>query len=199
MGSADEKVRIGADARVQAATSATALARPRAVVVLHWLTVLFLLLAAGVILTRGLVDGRHLRDGLLDIHRHLGLCVLLLFALRIALRLRLGPLPELAPATWPMRAAAELTHAALYASILILPLLGWMLSNAEGKPVHFLGLALPPLVQPDFDLADQLLLWHRDAALALLALILLHLAAALWHHFVLHDAVLRGMWPRRDR
>lgn len=173
--------------------------RPRLVVVLHWLTVLCLLLAAAVILARTQADGRPLRNGLLDVHRHLGLCVLFLFALRMASRLRSGGLPGAARSRWPMRAAAGLTHAALYASILVLPLLGWMLSDAEDKPVRFLGLALPRLVQPDFDLADELQLWHRDAAWALLALVLLHVSAALWHHFVRRDAVLRGMWPRWRR
>ncbi|WP_424682813.1 cytochrome b [Frateuria sp. YIM B11624] len=172
-------------------------ARPRTLVVLHWLTVLCLLLAAAVILARTQVDGRPLRHGLLDVHRHLGLCVLLLFALRVASRLRSGGLPDAARPGWPMRAAAALTHAGLYASILVLPLLGWMLSDAQDKPVRFFGLALPRLVQPDFDLADQLQAWHREAAWALLALVLLHLLAALWHHFVLRDAVLRGMWPVR--
>jgi cytochrome b561 len=207
MGLANEKAQISNEA-VGAAVSAgdrirfhipRAQARPRAMAALHWLTVLFLVLAAGVVLVRSVVDGRHLRDGLLELHRHLGLCVLLLFALRIALRLRLGRLPAPGRSAWPMRAAAVLTHAALYASIGVLPLLGWMLSDAQGKPVRFLGLALPHLAQPDFDLADQLLVWHQDAAWALLALTLLHLAATLWHHFVLHDAVLRAMWPGRGR
>jgi cytochrome b561 len=85
----------------------------------------------------------------------------------------------------------------LYASILVLPLLGWMLSDAADKPVHFLGLALPRLVQPDLDLSDQLLAWHQDAAWVLLALALLHLFAALWHRFVRHDGVLRAMWQWR--
>lgn len=193
-----EAAALGAPADgVAVSAAAPAPARPRVLVVLHWLTVLFLLLAAAVILSRTQVEGRALRNGLLDVHRHLGLCVLLLFALRIGLRLWLGRLPELGRFPWPMRTAAALTHAALYASILILPLLGWMLSDAQGKPVHFLGLTLPRLVQPDFDLADQLLVWHQDAAWTLLALTLLHLSAALWHHFVLRDAVLRAMWPGR--
>src|SRR5690242_19409463 len=99
-------------------------ARSSTLVVLHWLTVLCLLLAAAVILARTQVDGRPLRHGLLDVHRHLGLCVLLLFALRVASRLRSGGLSGAARPGWPMRAAAALTHAALYASILVLPLLG---------------------------------------------------------------------------
>ena len=207
MAAANDKARIEGGGAAALAASADEVAagavqpvvRPRVMRVLHWLTVLLLILAAAVILTREEVSAKPLRAWMLEIHRHLGLCVLLLFAVRIALRLRLGRLPELGHFAWPMRAAAASVHAALYASILILPLLGWALSSAQDKPVHFFGLTLPLLVQPDFDLADQLLMWHQDAAWALLALTLVHLSAALLHHFVLHDAVLRAMWPGRQR
>jgi len=98
-----------------------------------------------------------------------------------------------------IRAAAWLTHAALYATLVALPLIGWALSNAEGKPVHLFGLVLPALAADDEDLADRLLLWHQDVAWLLLALVTLHVAAALWHHFVFRDGVLRGMLPARRR
>lgn len=176
---------------------AKAPARPRALVWLHWLTVFALVLAAALVLARTRIDARPLRAELLNLHRHVGVCVLILFALRIGLRFRLGRLPDLVSSGRPMRVMAMLAHAALYASLLVLPLLGWMLSDAQDKPVRFLGLALPRLVQPDFDRADDLLVWHQDAAWVLLGLTVLHLLAALWHHFVLRDAVLRGMWLRR--
>jgi len=72
-------------------------------------------------------------------------------------------------------------------------------SSAAGTPVHFFGLTLPALVGEDEDLADTLQSLHVDAAWALLALVTLHLAAALWHHFVLRDHTLRMMLPRRHR
>ncbi len=173
--------------------------RPRKLVALHWLTVLCLLLAAALILTREQVAGRSLRMWLLEGHRHLGLLVLLLFFVRTALRIRLGKLPHADRSSPLMRALAGLTHLALYALLLALPLLGWALSDAQGKPVHLLGATLPALVGEDEDLADQLQAWHLDAAWALLALASLHVAAALWHHFVLRDGVLRTMLPRRRR
>jgi cytochrome b561 len=98
-----------------------------------------------------------------------------------------------------MRVAAGATHVALYALLLAMPLLGWALSNAQGKPVHFLGATLPALVGDDEDLADRLQAWHIDAAWVLLALVCLHVAAALFHHFVLRDGVLRRMWPKSRR
>ncbi|WP_233511192.1 cytochrome b [Dyella psychrodurans] len=166
---------------------------------MHWLTVLCVCVGVTFILVRDQVDGRALRQWLLEGHRHFGLFVLILFFLRVALRIRLGTLPSASRNAWPIRAAAALTHIALYALMLALPILGWALSNAEDKPVHFFGLTLPALVGGDEDLADRLQTLHLDAAWLLLALVLLHIAAALWHHFALRDGTLRLMLPKRRR
>jgi cytochrome b561 len=174
-----------------------AITRPRSLVALHWLTVLCVLGAATLIITRDEVSGRAIRMWLLEGHRHFGLLVLLLFVVRVLLRIRLGKLPSEANTSKAVRIAAAVTHIALYALLLSLPLLGWALSDAQGKPVHFFGLTLPNIVGEDEDLGDQLQDWHLDAAWALLALVTLHIAAALWHHFVLRDGVLRRMLPAR--
>ncbi|HEY9133222.1 MAG TPA: cytochrome b [Dyella sp.] len=173
--------------------------RPRKVVALHWLTVLCVVLAAAFILTRDEVSGRALRQWLLEGHRHFGLFVLMLFVARVWVRLRVGRLPSDNRLSAPMRMAAGATHIALYGLLFALPLLGWALSNALDKPVHLFGLTLPALVGADEDLADSLIAWHQDAAWALLVLVSLHIGAALWHHFVLRDGVLRLMLPRRRR
>ncbi|HEY0197601.1 MAG TPA: cytochrome b/b6 domain-containing protein [Rhodanobacter sp.] len=177
----------------------TAPMHPRKMVVLHWLTVFCVAMAAALILTRDQIDGRAIRMWLLEGHRHFGLFVLLLFFARVALRIRLGKLPSDNSASKVVRILAGLTHVVLYALLLALPLLGWALSDAQGKPVHLLGLTLPMIVGADEDLADELQAWHLDAAWALLGLVSLHVAAALWHHFVLRDRVLRMMLPGRRR
>jgi cytochrome b561 len=180
-------------------TEATVPARPRKLVALHWLTVLCVITAVTFILTRDQVDGKAVQQWLLEGHRHFGLFVLMLFIARVAIRIRLGKLPHHNQVSKLVRIMAGLTHIALYALLLTLPLLGWALSNAEGKPVHFFGLTLPALVSADEDLADSLQAWHLDAAWVLLGLVSLHVAAALWHHFVLRDGVLRTMLPKRRR
>ncbi|MET0331696.1 MAG: cytochrome b/b6 domain-containing protein [Dyella sp.] len=173
--------------------------RPKTLVVLHWLTVLCLIMAATLILTREQVDGRALEQWLLEGHRHFGLLVLLLLLARVAVRFRAGKLQPAGEHARIFRVAATLTHFALYGLLLALPLLGWALSDAEDKPVHFLGATLPAIVGADEDLADKLQLLHTDAAWLLLGLVTLHVAAALVHHFVLRDGTLRMMLPKRRR
>nr|WP_230599052.1 cytochrome b [Xanthomonas albilineans] len=170
-------------------------ALPRPMVWLHWLTVLCLVLAAGLILLREEVDGRTLRQWLLEGHRHFGLFVLGLFCLRVAVRLRLGRRHDFAVGSALIRALATLTHIALYALLMALPVLGIGLSQALDKPVHIFGATLPTFVAADPDLADTLGAWHLYAAWGLLGLIVLHIGAALWHHFVRRDEVLRRMLP----
>jgi len=165
----------------------------------HWLTVVCVAMAAIFIVTRNEVAGRSVRMWLLEGHRHAGLFVLALFVARLVIRSRLRRPRSHDGTAWPFRVAAALTHVALYALLLGMPLLGWALSNAQGKPVHFFGATLPALVGDDEDLADRLQAWHLDAAWVLLALVSLHIAAALFHHFVLRDGVLRRMWPKRRR
>lgn len=173
--------------------------RPRKLVVLHWLTVLFVVLAATFILTRDELDGRAIREWLLEGHRHAGLLVLLLFLIRVTLRVRYGKLQLGGNHSRFLRACASATHIALYALLLALPLLGLAMSGAAGTPVHFFGLTLPAIVGEDEDLADNLQALHIDAAWALLAVATLHICAALWHHFVVRDHTLRMMLPRRRR
>ncbi|MGL6822262.1 cytochrome b, partial [Xanthomonas hortorum pv. gardneri] len=155
---------------------------PKSMRVLHWLTVLCLAMAATLILLRAELEGRALRQWLMEGHRHFGLMVLFLFVLRVGLRIRLRKLPPGPPSPLLMRLAAGATHFALYGLMVALPLIGWSLSNAYAKPVYLFGLTLPNLVAPDEDLADTLGTWHLNAAWVLLALVILHIGAALWHH-----------------
>jgi cytochrome b561 len=168
-------------------------------VALHWATVLVLAIGLALILTRDVVEGRALRQGLLDAHRSCGLLLLLLCVLRLALRWRLGRLPALAAMGWLQRTVAASTHALLYGLLAGVPLLGWALSGALDQPVSLFGIALPGWVAADEDMADALHGWHSAMAWTLLALVAAHAGAALWHHVVRKDAVLSAMSPRLRR
>lgn len=92
-----------------------------------------------------------------------------------------------------MKWVAATTHVALYALLLVVPLLGLTLSNARGQSLSISGWSVPMLVERDLDLADELESVHEIAALTLLALALFHALAAFWHRFVLKDDVLASM------
>ena len=94
---------------------------------------------------------------------------------------------------------AKLTHGLLYALMAAVPLLGWLFSSASGYRVVWLGLLpLPNLVAKNKLLADMLGDIHATLAWLLFYVVLLHLAAALKHHFYDRDDTLRRMlrWAR---
>ena len=158
---------------------------------LHWLVV------AGIIASYLTAEGSESdNDALIALHRSLGITILALAALRVAWRL-LDRTPDFpaAMARW-QRTAARVAHATLYALLFALPLTGWLLSSAEGDPVVvFGGLTLPPLPWvADEDLLEEV---HEALFNVLLAVALLHAAAALKHHFWDRDGVLRSMLPGR--
>jgi cytochrome b561 len=88
----------------------------------------------------------------------------------------------------------------MYGALLALPVLGWATTNAHGVTLKLFGVVpLPRVAIEDPDLADTLSDYHVWAAWALLALVVLHVAAACWHHFVRRDGVLPAMAPWASR
>jgi cytochrome b561 len=131
---------------------------------------------------------------LVSIHKPLGITILVLALVRLALRLRYGAPSLPADLPEPMKLAAKGSHYALYALMIGMPLIGWgMLSAAEYPVVLFGGWHLPAILPPSDSL--HTLLWdaHFYLAFAFFALILLHVAAALFHALVRRDGVFETM------
>ena len=163
---------------------------------LHWLTVLLVATeyAVGVAMPH---IHRHTPVGaLIAVHLALGSGILLLVVLRVAWRLthRAPPPPPLPG--W-QRYVAGCTHFALYAALLLTPFAGWATASAHGWPVRAFGvmplpalLAHPPQVPPWFWGVHVFLVWW-----VLFNLIVLHVAAALYHRIIKRDPVLTRMLP----
>ncbi len=162
---------------------------------LHWLVVLLLVLQFFLAeLADDLPDGL---DKLVMLARHksVGITILTLAALRLAWRLVDRPPPLPAMPGW-QRIAAHLTHWGLYALLFAMPLTGWMMSSAANYPVSWFGLLqLPDLVGPSHDLHEALEEVHEVLAGTLLAVVAVHVLAALKHQFLDRDGLLSRMLP----
>lgn len=183
---------------VPSATSTrTVSGHPTLTKAIHWATVAAIVIAVAVMFVRDATEDRELRQFLLSMHRQLGLLVLLAAGVRIAIRLRRG-LADHAPGMAVfMRWAAKAAHVLMYGVLIALPLLGWALTSAHGISLTFLGsVPLPKLVEADSDLADTLTDYHVWLAWGLLALVVMHVLAAAWHHFIRRDTVLQAMLPK---
>jgi cytochrome b561 len=133
---------------------------------------------------------------LVSIHKPLGISILVLALIRLAVRLRYGAPALPADLPEPMKLAAHLSHYALYALMIGMPLLGWaMLSAAADPVVVFWGLWLPAILPQ----SDRLHTWlwgaHFYLAFAFFALVLMHVAAALFHALIRRDGVFDAMAP----
>jgi cytochrome b561 len=138
------------------------------------------------------------RQALLELHRQLGMLVMIGLVMRLAVRYAVGLADHAGDMHVLLRWAAWLTHLALYVMLLGVPLLGWLASNAHGVKLDLFGVIhLPVLVQPDSDLSDTMDDYHKWASWSMGALILMHAVAALWHHYFKKDAVLTAMLPSR--
>jgi len=160
---------------------------------LHWL-IAALIVYQFVLAQRAESATLFQKLGILATHKSVGLSVLGLALLRLLWR-RLNVQPEPPPNEPAVRQMlARANHALLYLLLLCLPLSGWLMSSAANTPVSYFGwLTLPDLVAPNEVLTDRLLIVHAALFWSLAVLVLVHTTAALYHHFVLRDSVLRRM------
>lgn len=169
----------------------------RTAVALHW--IIALLIAAGFTLGATMTDlhisPRKLRH--YSYHKWIGITVLGLVAIRLIWRLTHRVPPDEPMPRW-QRIAAHGTHWLLYLLLIATPIFGWLYSSASGYPVVYLKLwQLPDLVSKNAHLAKVLVKVHGFLAWTLFYVVLLHVAAALKHHFFDRDATLKRMLPGR--
>ncbi len=160
---------------------------------LHWLMALMIIamlfIGAGMAAS---VSERH--EWLLNLHKPLGIAILLLVVVRLFVRFstRQPPLPADLPAVQVL--AAKLSHVLLYALMFILPVVGWAMISAAGDPVMISSsLQLPSIVPANPTTFAFLRKAHTYLAYLLFLTVLLHLAAALFHGWIRRDGVLQSM------
>lgn len=162
---------------------------------LHWSMALLIVVALAMIELRGWAPrGSTLRAGLRDWHSQVGLVVFALVWFRLFWRfVNIEPAIVPPPAPWQRR-AAHAVEWTFYALMLIQPILGIVMMQADGKAVSLLGASLPPMVALDKAWAHRLESVHEWLGNAMMALIALHVGASFWHRFVHRDNTLARMW-----
>ena len=131
---------------------------------------------------------------LVETHKTLGIAILVLALIRLVVRIRYGAPSLPADLPEPMKLAAVLSHYALYALMIGMPLIGWAMLSAAAYPVVVFGGVYLPAILPQ---SDFLHTWLWDAhfylAFAFFGLVLMHVAAALFHALVRRDGVFEAM------
>lgn len=143
---------------------------------------------------KGVWDG--ITDTLYSSHKTIGLLILLLAILRLSYRLINGaPRPDpTVPAA--LTGVGHLLHWLMYLLLIAVPIGGYI-AVSYGDYLNVFGVPLPAVTEKDTKVSEQVFEYHEAGAFALLTLIALHLAAALFHKFVRKDRVVDRMLPKR--
>ena len=160
---------------------------------IHWLSAVLILMAyLTAELTEEIEEGEYAGP---NWHILAGLGLLALFLPRILARVFSKTPPIEPPSARWSALPAKLTALALLLFVVVQPVLGVLLVWSEGHAlvVPFLDIAVPPLIALGHDAEDVLEDAHETLGNAFYAVIALHAAAALWHHFVRRDDTLRRM------
>lgn len=165
---------------------------------LHWSIAVGIigLLGLGLYMT-SLPDG-DAKWGLYSLHKSIGTLVFLLIALRVLWRVR-SVLPPLPAGLRPIESVlAHLTHGLLYLGMVLLPVSGYVDSSAGDYKLKFFDLFdIPKLIPKDKAIEEISVTLHEWTAYLVIALLVLHVGAALQHHFLRGDDTLRRMLPER--
>ena len=164
--------------------------------IFHWGLALLVLAQVLLITAHEATDGPISRE-FVQVHKALGLSVLVLTLARIGWRMANPALP-MPPGTpdW-QKFAAKATHVLFYVLLIGIPMFGWAASSAGGRDILWFGLFEWPLlpIERSRDLAGTFMDLHRAAVKLLYVLLALHVLAALKHHFVDRDNVMHRMIP----
>lgn len=163
---------------------------------LHWVIVALILIQVVLALQADELPLGMKKLALLARHKSFGMTILGLAVIRLTWR-AFNHTPAL-PDTLKgyERVLAHVTHWGLYGLLFALPLSGWIMSSARGFPVSWFGLVqIPDLVSRNQGLYDAMVQTHYVLVWVLGGLVLLHVGAALKHHFMLRDDVLKRMLP----
>lgn len=166
---------------------------------LHWLMALLIIGLWSVGLMMEALPKGEFRGQVFGLHKAFGVVVLALALIRLGWRMTRGA-PALPKAMTPFeRNAARLGHLALYGLMILLPVDGILLSQSAGRAVTVLGWQLPTVIGKHDMLNELFEEAHGAMAWMLAAVVAVHAAAALRHHLVLKDDVLRRMLPQVRR
>ena len=161
---------------------------------LHWSMAALILLQAVLGWVGAEMERSPLKVDVLTAHKSLGITLLLLVPLRLVWRwTHPAPPPADGSGPWEIR-AARLSHMALYLLMIAVPLSGWLSASTSIVPWKLWWLVPWPDIaavdQALHEFAEEL---HEALVWCLVAILAVHVGAALWHHFVKRDGVLIQM------
>lgn len=165
-------------------------------IIFHWLSLLLITITYAAIEMKGLVPkSSPWHDYLKLIHFNAGCLVFITMLIRLILR-KYNEAPAIIPTPpqWQLR-LSTLVHKLMYASFILLPILGIIVLTVAGKQWALFGVHIPEIMVPDKVTAKSIKEIHETIANIGYFLIALHAGAAIYHHHIVKDDTLKRMLP----
>lgn len=187
------------ESTIHATNSTAPTSYPVSAKLIHWVSafIIISMLFLGVSMIQSLATWQ---NEALALHQSFGVMVLVLLFFRLLnnLRFKAPALPD--DLSSIQHLAARGSHVLLYLGMFSLPMLGWLMQNANGVDINVFGyLTLPTLISPSIEYYGLLRELHGLVAWLLFGLILLHIAGALYHGLIRGDHVLKSMTSSEDK
>ena len=166
----------------------------------HWwmaLLIVFMIPLGEIMQYRGneLNIWDNLTNTMYSTHKLVGMIVLVLAVLRLVYRVRHGAPPDEPTLEWWQKVGSHLTHWGIYGLLFAIPLTGWLGVSLYGARDVFGLFSLPPLAAQNQNAAKFVFFLHETFVKLLILALIAHVGAALYHHFIRKDGVLRRMLP----
>lgn len=162
-------------------------------IIFHWIMAILIIGMISLGLYMADLPNGPVKIKLFGLHKEFGMLILMLVTLRIIWRLQ-NQTPRLSIPRW-QKWAAHGTHFILYTLMIAMPITGWLVTSAAGFQVSFFGMFLVPNLIPADEAQMKLFAEiHEWLAYGLIAVLCLHVAAALKHHFIDKDNILIRMF-----
>lgn len=162
--------------------------------ILHWIIgLLIVIMVSGSFFLDDITD-KDLRHSIINLHKLIGIAILLLMIIRIVWAFyNIKPSLPNSVRHW-QKIAARSIHILFYIVLIAMPLSGWIMSMAAGHIPHLGSLQLPlPWIPKNKVLDDTFFTVHQYLAWVIIALITLHILAAIKHALINRDGVLQKM------
>ena len=161
---------------------------------LHWVIALLLIGLIGIGWYMTSIEDQPNSRWYFNLHKSFGLVAAVLIFFRLLWRLthKLAPLPPSVP-HWQAKASRGI-HLMLYCCMLIMPITGFIAASFGKQGIVFFGIKLPLWVNPSHAISKQFFEIHEVTAWILVALITLHILAAMKHLVINKDQIFQRMW-----
>jgi cytochrome b561 len=164
----------------------------------HWIMAVIILFNFTLGYFMGDLDKGPLRFFIFNLHKSLGISIIILIILRLFWRL-INLVPAPLSQNYLLNKLSKVVHYFFYFILLVVTFSGWTYSSARGGPINVFGLfSVPALVEKNDEIAKIARNIHTLSVYVFITFVAIHILASLYHHYFLKDKTLKRMWFGRS-